>query len=322
MAGAAAVAGGGLTVPSVNSIARTAILAAAQNRATKAFMGRYGMRLGASRFVAGQTLDQCVDVIRSLNQQGFKCNATLLGEAVTSAGDAQRAVEEYQGLIRRLAAERLNANVAIKLTLMGLDLGEQLAQSNMAQLLQLSAELGMSMRMDMEDSSHVEATLGVYRALLSLGYENVGAVLQSCLRRTAADLESLLPLAPNLRLVKGAYLESREVAFPDKAEVDANYIRLLEQALSGTGYTAIATHDERMIRHAITFAEQHQIPRDRFEFQLLYGIRPQLQRALLGEGFTVLVATSYGTHWYPFFMRRLAERPANLLFLVRNLVRR
>lgn len=306
----------------MNSIARGAILAAAQNRATKAFMGRYGMRLGASRFVAGETLDQCVGVIRSLNQQGFKCNATLLGEAVTSAPDADQAVAEYQGLLGRLAAEQLNANVAIKLTLLGLDLSPELARSNMLQLLHLAAQLGMSMRIDMEDSTHVEATLGVYRELRALGCDNVGAVLQSCLRRTQTDLDSLLPLAPNLRLVKGAYLESKEVAFPDKAEVDANYLRLLERALSGPGYTAIATHDERMIGHAINFAEQHQIARDRFEFQMLYGIRPQLQRDLLAQGFTVLVATSYGTHWYPFFMRRLAERPANVFFLARNLVRR
>lgn len=309
-------------MPSLNAMARSAILAAAHNRATKAFMGRYGMRLGASRFVAGETLDQCVGVIRVLNQQGFKCNATLLGEAVASAADADRAVAEYQGLIKRLATEHVNCNVAIKLTLLGLDLGEELAESNMVRLLERSAELGLTMRIDMEDSAHVESTLKIYRNLLARGCDNVGVVLQSSLRRSAADLESLLPLAPNLRLVKGAYLEGREVAFPDKAEVDDNYVRLLEQALSGAGYTAIATHDDRMIHQAITFAEQHQIPRDRFEFQMLYGIRPQLQRELLGQGFTVLVATCYGTHWYPFFMRRLAERPANVLFLARNLVRR
>jgi proline dehydrogenase len=306
----------------MNAVARTAILAAAQNRATEAFMRRYGMRLGASRFVSGETLDQCIAVIRALNQQGFKCNATCLGEAVTSAAEADLAVAEYQALINRIAAQHLNANVAIKLTLLGLDLSEELAQSNMARLLQLSAERGMTMRLDMEDSSHVEATLRTYRDLRARGFDNVGAVLQSCLRRTAQDLESLVPLKPNLRLVKGAYLESKEVAFPDKADVDENFIRLMERALQGGGYTAIATHDPKMIQHAIGFVEQHQISRDRFEFQMLYGVRPQLQRDLLAQGFTVLVATSYGTHWYPFFMRRLAERPANLLFLARNLLRR
>ncbi|HVB54342.1 MAG TPA: proline dehydrogenase family protein [Candidatus Acidoferrales bacterium] len=309
-------------MPSLNTLARGAILAAAQNRTTKAFMNRYGMRLGASRFVAGETLDQCVAVIRGLNQQGFKCNATLLGEAVTSAADADRAVAEYRGLIQRLQAEALNCNVAIKLTLMGLDLGEQVAEENMVTLLQFAAQMGMTMRIDMEDSSHVPATLAIYRRLRERGCDNVGAVLQSCLRRSVADLEALLPLAPNLRLVKGAYLESREVAFPEKAEVDRKYLQLIEMALEGAGYTAIATHDQRMIRHSIEFAERKHIDRDRFEFQMLYGIRPQLQRELLQEGYTVLVATCYGTHWYPFFMRRLAERPANVLFLARNLVRR
>lgn len=309
-------------MPSLNAVARSTILAAAHNRATKAFMGRYGMRLGASRFVAGETLDQCIAVIRTLNQQGFKCNATLLGEAVASSADADRAVADYQGLIHRLSAEQLNCNVAIKLTLMGLDLGEELAENNMVRLLRLSAELGMTMRIDMEDSAHVEPTLKIYRSLLARGCDNVGAVLQSCLRRSVADLESLLPLKPNLRLVKGAYLESRQVAFAEKAAVDDNYIRMMELALSQGGYTAIATHDPRMIQHAISYTEHQQIARDRFEFQMLYGIRPQLQRELLAQGYTVLVATSYGTHWYPFFMRRLAERPANVFFLARNLVRR
>jgi len=309
-------------VPSMNGIARAAILGAAQNRLTEAFMRRYGMRLGASRFVAGETLDQDVQLIRRLNAQGFKCNATELGESVGTEAEAALAVEAYERLLRRLASEQLNANAAIKLTLLGLDLDEELAVSNMSVLLEVARSLGLFMRIDMEDSAHVEATLSSFRKLRKRGFENVGAVLQSCLRRTEADLESLLPLKPSLRLVKGAYRESREVAFPDKAEVDRNYVRLMERSLEAGGYTAIATHDDRMIENAISFTEQHQIGRDRFEFQMLYGVRPQLQRDLLKRGFTVLVATSYGTHWYPFFMRRLAERPANLLFLARNLVRR
>lgn len=308
-------------MPSLNSTARAAILAAAGNRTTERFMNRYGMRLGASRFVAGETLDQCVQVIRALNQQGFKCNATELGEAVATEADAQRAVEDYRGLLSRLAGERLNANVAIKLTLLGLDIAEELALGHMAELLDLARSLGLTMRIDMEESSHVDATLRTYRQLRERGYDNVGMVLQSYLYRTAADLDSLLPLAPNLRLVKGAYLESREVAFPNKSDVDRSYVRLMEAALQGAGYTAIATHDEQMIEHAIDFVAARGIGKDRFEFQMLYGVRPQLQRALLARGYTVLVATSYGPHWYPFFMRRLAERPANVLFLARNLVR-
>jgi len=309
-------------LPSLNAAARTAILAAAGNRVTERFMNRYGMRLGASRFVAGETLDQCVEVIRGLNQQGFKCNATELGEAVSSEADARGAVEDYRRLLERLAGERLRANVAIKLTLLGLDIAEDLAETHMAQLLDVARGLGLTMRIDMEESSHVEATLRIYRRLRERGYENVGMVLQSYLYRTASDLDSLLPLSPNLRLVKGAYLESREVAFPNKSDVDRSYVRLMEAALLGAGYTAIATHDEQMIEHAIDFVAGRGIGKDRFEFQMLYGVRPQLQRSLLARGYTVLVATSYGPHWYPFFMRRLAERPANVLFLARNAVRR
>ena len=279
-------------MPSLNSAARSAILAAAGNRTTERFMNRYGMRLGASRFVAGETLDQCVQVIRNLKEQGFKCNAAELGEAVQSEADAIRAVQDYEVLLNRLASEKLNANVAVKLTLMGLDIREDLAESNLAQLLDTARGLGMTMRIDMEESSHVDATLRIYRRLRERGYDNVGAVLQSYLYRTAADLESLLPLAPNLRLVKGAYLESREVAFPNKSDVDRNYVRIMEAALSGGGYTAIATHDEQMIERAVDFAASHGIGRDRFEFQMLYGVRSQLQRSLLARGYTVLVATS------------------------------
>ncbi|MHB1575903.1 MAG: proline dehydrogenase family protein [Candidatus Dormibacteria bacterium] len=309
-------------MPSLNQAARTAILAAAQNRATEGLMSRYGMRLGASRFVAGETLDECIEVIRDLNRQGFKCNATELGEAVESESDAARAVQDYEALLQRLAREKLNANVAIKPTLMGLAIDEDLAERNLAHLLEVARGLGMFMRMDMEESARVAPTLRLYRDLRARGFDNVGCVLQSYLYRTAADLDSLLELRPNLRLVKGAYLESREVAYSSKVDVDRNYVRIMETALLGGGYTAIATHDERMIEHAIGFVQRHQIGRDRFEFQMLYGVRPQLQRSLVAQGYTVLVATSYGTHWYPFFMRRLAERPANLLFLARNMVRR
>ncbi len=309
-------------MPSLNQAARTAILAAAQNRATESFMSRYGMRLGAARFVAGETLDECIAVIRELNRQGFKCNATELGEAVESEADAARAVQDYEALLHRLAEEKLNANVAIKPTLMGLAIDEGLAARNLSHLLEVARELGMFMRMDMEESARVEPTLRLYRELRGRGFDNVGCVLQSYLYRTVADLDSLLELKPNLRLVKGAYLESREVAYPDKVDVDRNYVRIMETALLGGGYTAIATHDERMIEHAIGFVQRHRVGLDRFEFQMLYGVRPQLQRSLVARGYTVLVATSYGTHWYPFFMRRLAERPANLLFLARNMVRR
>ena len=303
-------------------LARSLILAAAGNRIAEAVVARYGMRLGASRFVAGETMDECVAVIRGLNREGLRCNATVLGEAVRSRADADQAVRDYQLLLARLADEQLTANVAVKLTLLGLEVGAELAEANLTQLLDLASPRQQFVRIDMEESRHVEATLGLYRRLRTGGVGNVGTVLQAYLYRTASDLESLLPLGPNLRLVKGAYRESPQVAFPRKADVDRSYVQLMERALTSSGYTAIATHDEAIIEHAIGFTRAHRIGPDRFEFQMLYGVRPQLQRSLVARGFPVLVATSFGTRWYPFFMRRLAERPANLLFLGRNLLRR
>lgn len=307
---------------SLNDIARQTILATAHNAATERLVGRYGMRLGASRFVAGETLDECVVALRGLNEKGFKVNTTLLGEAVNSHDDALRAVREYEIVLRRLAAERLDANVALKLTHLGLDVGEAVAQKNLVTLLELARGLGLFIRIDMEESRHVDSTLAIYGRLRERGFENVGTVLQAYLYRSESDLEALLPLRPNLRLVKGAYLESREVAFPKKKDVDQNYLKLLERALTAGGHTAVATHDDAAIEHVIAFASARGIDRDRFEFQMLYGVRPQLQRDLVGRGYRVLVATPFGSHWYPYLMRRLAERPANVLFLVRNLVRR
>jgi proline dehydrogenase len=220
-------------------------------------------------------------------------------------------------VIDRIAAEGLRANVALKLTHLGLEIDEELAYANMRRLL----EKGSFVRVDMEPSQFVDATLRLYRRLRADGFDNVGTVLQAYLYRTPVDLDELLPLAPNLRLVKGAYLEPASVAYPHKADVDATYARLLERMLSGGGYTAIATHDESLIEHAISYAGANGIERDRFEFQMLYGVRPQLQLDLVGRGYKVLVATPYGPEWYPYLMRRLGERPANLLFFVKNTLR-
>jgi proline dehydrogenase len=173
----------------------------------------------------------------------------------------------------------------------------------------------------MEESSHVDPTLGIYRRLREAGHENVGAVLQSYLFRSEDDLAALLPLAPNLRIVKGAYLEPPEVAYPQKRDVDAAYASLVETSLEGGGFTAVATHDEALIERAISFARDRGIPNDRFQFQMLYGVRPRLQLDLVARGYDVLVAAPYGPDWYRYLMRRLAERPANLLFFLRNLVR-
>jgi len=302
----------------LNAALRKVILGAADNPQVRRVVSKHGMRLGGSRFVAGETMDDCVRVLRELNDRGLYANTTLLGEAVRDEDEARAVADEYIVLVDRLVAEGLRANVALKLTHLGLELSEELAYDNLRRIV----ERGSFIRIDMEQSAFVDPTLRLYRRLRDDGFDNVGTVLQAYLYRTEADLESLLPLQPNLRLVKGAYLEPPAVAYPKKADVDAAYVRLLETMLRAGGYTAIATHDETIVEHAIRFADEHALPNDTFEFQMLYGVRPQLQLDLAARGYKVLVATPYGPEWYPYLMRRLGERPANALFLLRNLTRR
>jgi proline dehydrogenase len=304
------------------AVSRKVILAAAQSPRVRRFVGKHGMQLGAARFVAGETLDECVAVLHRLNEQGLHANTTILGEDVEDAEEARAVVTEYEGVLQRLHDERLRANVALKLTHLGLDLDEEVAYENVRRLVEKAAELGNFIRIDMEYSAVVDPTLAIYRRLREAGLSNVGTVLQSYLYRAEDDLDSLLPLEPNLRFVKGAYLEPPEVAYPEKSDVDAAYVRLIEHSLRGPGYTAIATHDERLIEHAIAFAEREGLARDRFEFQMLYGVRPKLQLDLAGRGFKVLVATPFGPEWFPYLMRRLAERPSNLGFFLKSAVRR
>lgn len=301
---------------------RKAILAAAESPRLQRVVRRHGMRLGASRFVAGETLDSAVVVLRRLNAKGLRANTTLLGEGVTVEAETRAVVTDYKAILDRIAAEQLRVNVALKLTHLGLALDEELARANITELVAHADAAGNFIRLDMEESTFVDATLRIFRSLREAGHENVGTVLQSYLYRTPADLESLLHLAPNLRFVKGAYLEPEAVAYPDKKDVDVAYARLVERSLREGGFTAVATHDEALIAHVIAYAEDNDIPRSRFQFQMLYGVRARLQLELVRQGFDVLVATPYGPDWYRYLMRRLAERPANVLFIARNLIRR
>jgi proline dehydrogenase len=303
------------------SALRSVILATADSPRLQRLVQKHGFRLGAARFVAGETLDEAVPVLRRLNESGLLTNTTLLGEGVRDEAETAAVVAGYREALDRIQAEGLRTNVALKLTALGLSIDEELAQRNVAEVAAHAAARGNSIRIDMEESGHVDPTLRIYRALRESGHDNVGAVLQSYLYRSENDLAALLPFAPNVRLVKGAYLEPEEIAYPKKSDVDAAYIRLLEASLAGEGFTAVATHDVTLIEHAIAFAREHGIPKERFQFQMLYGVRPRLQLDLVGRGFDVLVATPYGPEWYRYLMRRLAERPANLLFLLRNLVR-
>jgi proline dehydrogenase len=301
---------------------RKAILAAAESPRIQRVVRRHGMRLGAARFVAGESLDQAVVVLRGLDEKGLLSNTTLLGEGVSDEAETRVVVESYKEILDRIAAEQLRANVALKLTHLGLRLDEQLARANIGEVVGHAARLGNFVRLDMEESAFVDATLRVYRSLREEGHGNVGTVLQSYLYRTPRDLEALLDLTPNLRFVKGAYLEPPDVAYPEKSDVDAAYARLVERSLSAGGFTAIATHDTALIARAIAYAKANGIGRDRFQFQMLYGVRGALQLDLVAKGYDVLVATPYGPDWYRYLMRRMAERPANVLFIARNMVRR
>ncbi|EKP94237.1 proline dehydrogenase family protein [Thermaerobacter subterraneus] len=301
---------------------RQLIFSVAGNPAVTRFVTRYGMRLGASRFVAGEDLDSALTVARQLNQEGFPLAIQFLGEHVTRAEAAAEAVEEYLRLLAALEERGIDAYISIKPSQMGLEVDEELAYANCRRILEQTAAAGRFVRIEMEDSPYTEKTLRLYRRLReTFGTRDVGIVLQAYLYRSARDLEELADLHPNIRFVKGAYNEPASVAYPDKADVDRNYRQLVQRHLERGDYAAIATHDDVLIEDLLQFIEQRGIPRDRFEFQMLYGIRPQLQRQVRDRGYRMRVYIPYGRDWYGYFVRRLAERPANVGFVLRNLIR-
>jgi proline dehydrogenase len=302
----------------LNMAFRKTILLATHNRVVAGGVRRFGMRLGASRFVAGETFDECAAVLKRLNDDGLYTNTTLLGEGVTDEGMARDVVAAYIEILNGIHERGLKTNVALKLTHLGLDLGEEIAYKHVEQIVDHAASLGNFIRIDMEESARVDATLRIYRRLRESGHDNVGTVLQSALYRSEEDLQNLLEYQPNLRLVKGAYLEPASIAHQKKEAVDAAYIRMAHVSLANGGYTAIATHDENIIDDVIEYTASNGIGKDRFEFQMLYGISTQLQLSLVQRGFKVLVATPFGPEWYFYLMRRLAERPANLLFVLKS----
>jgi proline dehydrogenase len=274
--------------------------------------------------VAGIEIDDALRVAEAVNRQGMTATLDSLGESVTSETEAHTAAEVYHRLLDAIAARKLKANISVKLTQMGLSLSPDLAETIAESLAEHASSVGSFVRIDMEDSSLTQVTLDIVRRLHERPElrEAIGIVIQAYLYRSQADIEQLLADGIRVRLCKGAYNEAAEVAFPRKDDVDSNFIRLSCMLLASPIYHGLATHDETMIAEARSFASQHGIDPSRFELQMLFGVRRDLQRKLVSEGYNVRVYIPFGHDWYPYFMRRLAERPANVIFLAKNLLRR
>jgi proline dehydrogenase len=276
----------------------------------------------AARFVPGETPEDAIDAVVGLNALKITASLDLLGESVRSEADARAAGQEYVRILTRIHERSIDANVSLKLTAMGLDISDTLCTEIMRTVLGCARDYGTFVRLDMESSAYADRTLDLFYDKLYPAFpENVGIVLQSYLRRTEADVERAIAARCRVRLCKGAYREPPTVAFPDKRDVDANYVRCMQRLMQAGNYPGIATHDERIIAEAKRFAEAEGIARDRFEFQMLYGVRRDLQEGLARDGYRIRVYVPFGTQWYPYLMRRLAERPANLAFITGNVVR-
>lgn len=303
---------------------RSAFIALSHNRPLRHFCehSRLGSRLNA-RFIAGRTLDDALRVAEALNGQGIAVTLDSLGESVTSEAEAHRAAEVYHNLLEAIAARHLDANISLKLTQMGLEQSVELAESIAGKLAEHAQATGSFVRIDMEDSRLTDVTLDLVHRIHArpAAHGSVGVVIQAYLYRSAADVEKLLADGIRIRLCKGAYKEPAEVAWPRKADVDRNYLKLCQRLLDSPVYHGLATHDEAIVAAIKSYIATRGVGRDRFEFQMLYGVRRDLQRALVREGFKVRVYVPFGTEWYPYFMRRLAERPANVLFLAKNFFR-
>ena len=276
-----------------------------------------------SRFMPGETAEAALTCAQDLKQQSIGAVFTLLGENVTDPSEAESVTEHYLNLLDRVRALGLGSEVSVKLTQLGLDLAPEMCHANLLRIIE-SARGQSTVWIDMESSPYVDRTLDIYRRARK-AHENVGVCLQAYLHRTAADVAALLPLGPSIRLVKGAYKEPATVAFPNKGQVDENFFKiacqlLSEEAAAAGTHAAIATHDLKLIRRIIEYAESKNLSKDRFQFQMLYGIQRQEQLRLAREGWKSVVLVAYGSYWFPWYMRRLAERPANVLFVFRNLL--
>lgn len=275
----------------------------------------------SSRFVAGMTVDEALAVCERINREGIAVTLDALGESVNQESEARASAEVYHQMLDAIAARGLKANVSVKLSQMGMDFDPALAERIVGEMVEHASQVGSFVRIDMEGSPYTEATLAITERLYARHPGSVGTVLQAYLFRTESDAERLLKQGIRIRLCKGAYQEPAGIAFPLKADVDVHYIQLAERLMQSGIFCGIATHDEAIIEKLLAFVRQQHVPKSAFEFQMLYGIRRDLQRRLVKQGFGVRVYVPFGPEWYPYFMRRLAERPANVLFLMKNFLK-
>jgi proline dehydrogenase len=306
----------------LDSASKTAFHLLAQSAILKKVASRYGMRRRTSfarRFIAGESVPEAIEAARAVQARGLGLTLDYLGESVASLGEADAATRDYLAAIDAITQSGIERNISLKLTQLGLDVDKASAIDNLRKILERAEPAGFFVRIDMESSQYTELTLEVFETIWQQGHRAIGVVLQSALYRSEKDVERIIALGGRVRLVKGAYKEPKTVAYQKKADVDAAYGRLLQILLAKGNYPAIATHDPAMIDLARRFAADHKIGGDRFEFQMLYGIRRDLQNALMKEGYRVRVYIPFGREWFPYFMRRLGERPANVSFVIRGL---
>src|SRR6266403_2782735 len=304
-------------------VTRSTLIYLSQQEGLKDFATRFRpFKKHTTRFVAGETIDETIHFIREINAEGCSASFDHLNESVTSAAEASKEVAEYLNILAKIDETGIRSNVSIKLSQFGLTLDPELAYKNARRVVDEAHRRGNFVRVDMEDSKVTQVTIDLFKRLREeFGLDDVGIVLQSYLRRTYEDAQELVKLPARIRICKGAYNEPPEVAFPDKKDTDSNYVRVMQLLLGSGFYHGIATHDPKMIAATIDFSEKEGIAKDAFEFQMLFGVRRDLQRQLARDGYNLRIYVPYGKHWYPYFMRRLAERPANIWFVMKNLLR-
>lgn len=298
------------------------ILGVGNNSLVSRTVQQYGMQMGAARFVAGSTLAQAIAAVKELNERGIAATLDHLGESVTRMEEARAARDSYLAMLDAIAKEQVRSHVSLKLTMMGLAISEEACLGNLLEIVDRAHQYGNFVRIDMEDSHFTTATLNMFQKVWEQYPENVGVVLQAYLYRTMEDLNSLSQPPKNFRIVKGAYQEPASLAYPSKPDVDDNYVALVQASLKHGNFTAVASHDEVVLGKVVRFLESQHIPQSHVEFQMLYGVKLSVLEDLARQGFAARVYVPWGQDWYAYYLRRIAERPANLLFFARSLAKR